>query len=40
MAIVALGKLIGLSQVVYWLKPIKSSELDLLTSSYLVIILH
>ena len=40
MVIVVLGKLIGLPQLVYWLKPIKSYELYLLMSSYWAIILH
>ena len=34
MAIVILGKLIGLLQLVYWLKPIKSFEL------YLFYVMH
>ena len=40
MAIVVLGKLMGFMYVVYWLKPIKASELYLLMSSYLAIILY
>ena len=40
MAFVVFGKLIGLSQLVYWLKPINASELYLFMSSYLATITH